>query len=131
MRGRWSRIVVLVVLGLAAAAGLVALGRATAGAGGGDRGYAAGFRDGRAAGVQEGRALGVPPGARGAFDSGYVAGANDQFSGYDGGWSFEVPYLVTLSHPDGPIGYRIASRVEMAPGVDYYLCPDGHSVCRR
>jgi hypothetical protein len=132
MRGRRGRIVVA-VLGLAVAVGLVALGRATAGGGAADPrgGYDAGFRDGRAAGVQEGRALGVVPGARDAFNAGYVAGANDAFGGYDGGWSFGVPYVVTLSHPDGPIGYRIVSRTEMVPGATYVLCPDGHGVCRR
>ncbi|MEN3303885.1 MAG: hypothetical protein V7603_87, partial [Micromonosporaceae bacterium] len=102
-------------------------------------GYAEGLRDGRAQGVQEGRALGqtqpLPAqsrdAARAAFDAGYVAGANDVFGGYDGGWSPGVPYLVTLGHPGGPIGYRILSRTEMVPGVSYYLCPDGRSVCRR
>jgi hypothetical protein len=133
MRGRWSGIAV-VVLGLALAAGLVALGRASVGHAAGQAaspGYADGVRDGRAAGLAEGRALGVPGASRDAFRSGYVAGANDAFSGYDGGWSFGQPYLVTLAHPDGPIGYRITSRVEMASHVDYYLCPDGRTVCQR
>jgi hypothetical protein len=143
MRRRYSWIV-LAVLGIAVAVGLVALGRASAGTGAGrasgyGAGYADGVRDGRAGGLQEGRALAqvqaLPSGqgdaARASFDAGYVAGANDAFSGYDGGWSPGVPYVVTLVHPAGPIGYRIASRAEMAPGVTYYLCPDGHSLCHR
>jgi hypothetical protein len=151
MRGRWSRVAVVAV-GLAVAAGLVALGRWSAGTGaarargyaagqaaGYTAGYTGGLRDGRAAGVQEGRALAqtqpLPAGsrdaARAAFDRGYVAGADDAFGGYDGGWSLGVPYLITLGHPGGPITYRIVSRTEMVPGVDYYLCPDGRSICQR
>jgi hypothetical protein len=110
---------------LAAGAGLVA-GRLTAPhpASGpvSDAGsaYAAGVSAGEAIGVREGRALqegaALTANARrpvqDAFDAGYVAGANDVFSSYDGGWLTGVPYVITLAHGDGPITYRIASRAE-------------------
>lgn len=82
-------------------------------------GRAIGIRAGRAAGVLEGRALqaskSAPPGsrtaARRAFEKAYAAGANDVFSGFDGGWSFEKAYLITLRRGSGAITYRIDSRV--------------------
>jgi hypothetical protein len=75
------------------------LGRVTAG---GDEGYAAGVRDGRA--------LQVAPDARDAFDDGYVSGANDVFGGYDGGWDYDRPYVITLEKGERGITYRIKSR---------------------
>lgn len=44
-----------------------------------------------------------------------VAGANDAFSGYDGGWAVSTPYLVTLEPGDRQITYRIASRTRSDP----------------
>ena len=61
-------------------------------------------------GVTEGRALQVPPKARHAFEEGYAAGANDVFSGYDGGWDYARPYVITLEKGDDGITYRIKSR---------------------
>jgi hypothetical protein len=29
------------------------------------------------------------------------------------------------------ITYRVAERTRLDPGTDYYLCPDGHTLCRR
>jgi hypothetical protein len=125
------RIAAAVALGLALAAGMFALGRATTGEP--ERGYADGFRDGRAVGVQEGRALQVgqlgPSGSQDAFNLGYAAGANDAFGGYDGGWSRSVPYLVVLGPGEGAITYRIVSRTELRPGTAYFLCPDSSAVC--
>jgi hypothetical protein len=63
-----------------------------------------------AAGVRDGRALQVPPADRKAFDAGYVAGANDVFSGYDGGWDLRRRYVITLEKGDRGIAYRISSR---------------------
>jgi hypothetical protein len=82
------------------------------------QGRAIGIREGRAAGVQEGRALQLGeslPGdarrvARRAFEAGYVAGANDVFGGFDGGWSLTKPYVITLRRGSGAITYRIDSR---------------------
>lgn len=69
MRGRKAGLVVLMLVAISGAAGLVAVGRATAGTAtarsdgyqqGRIAGYADGMHDGRAAGVQEGRALQAP-----------------------------------------------------------------------
>jgi hypothetical protein len=148
MRGGWARYAVLALVGIAVVVGLVAVGRLTSGAGaarttgyeaGRSAGYADGLREGRAAGVQEGRALQVqpslPPGsqdaARAAFNTGYTAGANDVFGGYDGGWSFGTPYIVVLTRSsNGAITYQIKSRVEMQPGVSYHLCPGSTTLCQ-
>jgi hypothetical protein len=126
----------LVVLALiVVAAGGYLLGRTTVGepAAGQptpDRGYAAGHADG----VREGRAeeatLNLPAGDKAIYDAGYVAGAGDAFGGFDGGWDVDTPYVIVL-HPGAQITYRIASRVQLSPGVNYSLCPDGHSVCQR
>jgi hypothetical protein len=89
-----------------------------------DSSYAAGVSAGEAIGVREGRALqegaALPADARrpveDAFDAGYVAGANDVFSSYDGGWLTGVPYVITLVRGDGAITYRIASRAQVRDG---------------
>ena len=119
-----------IALGLAcvaAAAGLFALGRASADRDGArDDGFAAGLREGRAqgeragraAGLREGRALqataSAAPAARAragrAFRAGYDAGANDVFGGFDGGWSLSTPYVITLRRGSGGVTYRIDSR---------------------
>jgi hypothetical protein len=97
---------ILVVAAVLAAGTAFLAGRGTApqqvssrvsGAGGA---YASGVAAGEALGVQEGRALQegaqLPADAqrpvKDAFDAGYVAGVNDVFSGYDGGWLTGVPY---------------------------------------
>ena len=106
---RW---IVFSVVAVLAGAGLFALGRHTAGSSG-ERptaAYANGFRDGRASGIEEGRALQVASSGRKAFEAGYVAGADDVFGGYDGGWSLGTPYVVTLEDPPGPQAYAIARR---------------------
>ena len=91
-----------------------------------DRGYAAGVRDGRA----EQATVNLPATDRVVFDSGYAAGAADAFGGFDGGWDHKVPYAIVLT-PGADITYRIASRTEFVPGVNYYLCGDGHTVCHQ
>jgi hypothetical protein len=101
--------------------------------------YASGVAAGEALGVREGRALqegaALPADAqrpvKDAFDAGYVAGANDVFSGYDGGWLTGVPYVITLVRGDGPLTYRIASRAQVGDGVGSALCPGGHGVCEQ
>jgi hypothetical protein len=102
-----------------------------------EAGYLAGLQAGQAQGRQEGRALQagatVPAGSRqlvrDAFDEGYAAGANDVFTGYDGGWPLGQPYVITLAAGHSPIAYRIASRTPVEPGVRYSLCPDRAEVC--
>jgi hypothetical protein len=69
--------------------------------------------------------------ATSAFATGYLAGTNDAFGGYDGGWGLGTPYLVTLGAGTGGVTYRIASRVAVQPGVSYYLCSDGASICQQ
>jgi hypothetical protein len=133
---RWTSIGAAAVLLLA---GLFALGRVTAGNTGRHGSYAQGLQVGEAHGRQEGRAeqevSGVPsPAAKStatAFNDGYVAGENDVFTGYDGGWAVSAPYVIALAVGDGPVVYRIASRTPLEPSVDYYLCPGGHSLCQQ
>jgi hypothetical protein len=102
---------VAVLACVAAGGGLFVLGRESSD--GGD-GHAAGLREGRALGVREGRALQAsassPRGTRAAFEAGYAAGANDVFGGFDGGWSLDTPYVITLRKGSGAITYRIDSR---------------------
>jgi len=101
--------------------------------------YFAGLRAGEAQGREEGRALqagselpaNAKDVARRAFDAGFVAGANDVFEGYDGGWQTTLPWVVTLDAGTGKVVYRIASRDQMQPGVNYYLCADGRSLCQQ
>ena len=78
--------------------GAAAIGRATA------------PDDDRQAGIQEGRALQQPAQARDAFKAGYAAGANDVFGGYDGGWDYDRPYVITLKKGGEGVTYVIASR---------------------
>lgn len=126
------------VLALCAALGLYVLGRATAGHGSYERGRAAGYADGRAQGERDGRAdtavstlpAGERDAAKAAYESGYQAGANAVFTGYDGGWSYATPYIVTLARGGVGITYRIASRTPLHPGVDYHLCADAATLCQ-
>jgi hypothetical protein len=64
----------------------------------------------REAGIEEGRALQQPAQARDAFKAGYAAGANDVFGGYDGGWDYDRPYVITLKKGSEGVTYAIASR---------------------
>jgi hypothetical protein len=138
----WMRSAVLVLIGLTVGIGSFVLGRATAPAPSPqaptDAGFSEGFQAGRAVGVQEGRALQAGQALTGAdrdattaqFNSGYLAGVNDVFGGYDGGWSVAEPYVVTLVAGTGGVTYRIATRTAMVAGVSYYLCPDGSGICQ-
>ena len=60
---------------------------------------------------------------------GYVAGREAAFAGFDGGWSYGTPYIVTL-HRGGPgVTYRFARRWPMRRGLAYRVC--GRVVCAR
>jgi hypothetical protein len=84
-----------------------------------------------AGGYWLGRAtVGKPTPPDRGYDAGYVAGAGDAFGGFEGGWDHNVPYVIVLN-PGTDSGYRVASRVALSPGVNYYLCPDGHTVCQQ
>ena len=122
---------VLVLIGLAVGVGSFVLGRGTGPRPPADSGYSAGFQAGRSVGVQEGRALQVGQASGGTFSSGYLAGINDAFGGYDGGWSLAEPYVVTLAAGTNGATYRIASRTIVVAGVNYYLCPDGSGICQQ
>ena len=67
------------------------------------------------------------PVTRGSFADGYRTGREAAFSGFDGGWDFDTPYIVTLRRAGGGTTYRFARRWPMEPGVEYRVC--GHSVC--
>ena len=135
------RVALGVVAAVLAVGAAFLLGRATApqhrAASNGD--YFAGLRAGEAQGRQEGRAwqagAELPANekdvARRAFDAGFVAGSNDVFEGYDGGWAGRLPWVITLDTGTGQVLYRIASREQVQPGVNYYLCADGHSLCQQ
>jgi hypothetical protein len=69
------------------------------------------------------------PIARASFDAGYLAGREAAFGGYDGGWAYGTPYLVTLERGGRGITYRFASRAPLSPGIEYRAC--GHGVCTR
>src|SRR5207247_4496741 len=145
MPGRALHAIVLVAVAGAAAAGGLVLGQVRADDGAAPDasaragGYVAGIEAGRSEGIAEGRALqeglALPPGSRravrAAFSAGYEAGANDAFGAFDGGWSFGVPYVITLARGSGAIAYRIAGHVELARGVDYFLCPSTRRLCRK
>ena len=60
----------------------------------------------------------------------YDAGFNDAFSGFDGGWVFNSPYIVTLRKGGSGITYRFARRWVMEPGVEYRACA-AQVVCAR
>jgi len=143
MSARILKWALAVLAGCAVAAGLVVVGRLTvstshARADGYGDGYYAGLVAGQAQGERIGRALQegsqLSPQTREpvkqAFDDGYVAGANDAYGDYDGGWALGAPYLITLEPGADKITYRIASRTLLERGVAYYLCPDGKTLCQ-
>jgi hypothetical protein len=96
-----------------------------------DPGYATGHADGLLEGRAEQATLNLPATDKAVFDSGYRAGAADVFAGYDGGWDHNAPYVVVLTPGGTGVTYRIGSRTRLEPGVAYYLCPDGHTLCRQ
>ena len=129
MRMRTGLAVALLVL---VGAGAFWVGRATADRPApADRGYAAGHADGLLEGRAEQATLNLPATDKAVFDSGYAAGAADVFAGYDGGWDRDTPYIIVLAPGGAAITYRVESRTRLDPGVDYYLCPDGHTLCHR
>lgn len=51
-----------------------------------------------------------PPSKGASFNAGYLAGREAAFAGYDGGWAYGVPYVITLERGGPGITYGIASR---------------------
>lgn len=148
MPKRPHRLAAAGLLALLAAVGFFLLGRVTAGGSAGRTtgpgrgyydGYFAGLRAGEAQGREEGRAAqevaSLPKSARAqvsrAYRDGYTAGLDDAFTGYDGGWSTGVPYVVVLEAGGATATYRIAAREELRPGVDYYRCAARPGFCTR
>jgi len=82
---------------------------------------AVGFVAGRASVVRQ------PAVARPA--GGYAAGREAAFAGFDGGWSYDTPYVVTLTRGGPGVTYRFARRWPMRRGVAYRVC--GRVVCGR
>src|SRR4051794_34318426 len=69
------------------------------------------------------------PVPHGSFAAGYRAGREDAFSGFDGGWAYATPYIVTLRRGGRGITYRFARRWPMQAGVEYRAC--GRGLCSR
>lgn len=53
---------------------------------------------------------------------GYLAGREDAFSGFDGGWSYRLPYIVTLRRGGPGITYAFARRWPLTAGREYRAC---------
>ncbi|WP_028066127.1 hypothetical protein [Solirubrobacter soli] len=66
----------------------------------------------------------------GTYDAGYLAGREDAFSGYDGGWVLGDAYIVTLQRGGPGITYRFARRWPLLPGHEYRTC-DQDIICSR
>ncbi len=140
---RRAKLLAIVVAALAIGAALFVLGRVTAPTSHKPRvsigSYIDGLRDGAAQGREQGRAfqLGtqLPANdrhvARDAFRAGYAAGANDVFAGYDGGWAYGVPWVITLAPGRAGIDHQILGRTQVEPGIAYFLCPNGRSLCHQ
>jgi hypothetical protein len=71
----------------------------------------------------------APDRAPGSFASGMRAGREAAFAGFDGGWGYGEPYIVTLRRGGPGVTYRFASRRPLLPGFEYRLC--GKAVCTR
>jgi hypothetical protein len=54
-----------------------------------------------------------PPTAGATYDAGYRAGREAAFAGYDGGWAYGVPYVITLKRGAPGVTYRIDSRKQL------------------
>ena len=57
----------------------------------------------------------------------YAAGYEAAFSGFDGGWAYATPYIVTLRRGPTGLTYGFARRWPMRPGVSYRACR--HTIC--
>jgi hypothetical protein len=75
-----------------------------------------------------GRESADPPPAP-ALPGTYGAGREAAFTGFDGGWDYGAPYIVTLQRGGPGITYRFARRWLMRPGLEYRICDRG--ICSR
>jgi hypothetical protein len=69
------------------------------------------------------------PVQRGSYAAGVRAGHEAAFSGFDGGWAFHTPYVVTLRKGGPGITYVFERRRPLLSGFEYRVC--GRGVCRR
>ncbi len=58
----------------------------------------------------------------GSYNDRYLAGREDAFAGYDGGWALGEPYIVTLRRGGPGITYRFARRWPLLAGREYRYC---------
>ena len=72
---------------------------------------------------------GKPAAAPGSYRAGYLAGREDAFGNFDGGWGYGEPYVVVLRRGGPRITYRVAERWPMHPGVEYRV--SGRTLCTR
>jgi len=59
----------------------------------------------------------------------YAAGREAAFTGFDGGWDYGAPYIVTLKRGGPGITYEFARRWPMRPGLEYRMCD--RDICTR
>ena len=59
----------------------------------------------------------------------FAAGREAAFSGFDGGWSYGVPYIVVLRRGGPGVTYEFVSRRPLLPRIEYRRC--GRMVCTR
>ena len=83
-----------------------------------DRGRRSGFAEGIRAGRRDGTRLGR------------VAGRQDAFANFEGGWEIGQWYLVNIRPGDDGARYAIGARVPVKRRSWYSVCRDVH-ICRR
>ena len=65
----------------------------------------------------------------GTYHEGFLAGHEDAFGPYDGGWGYGELYIVTLRRGGPGETYQFADRWPMMPGIEYKAC--GKKLCSR
>ena len=84
---------------------------------------------GKKAGIAIGQQQGQAAGYKQGFNAGVPKGANAALGGLTG-WNTNVPYVVELNpSPVAGVPYQIYSRTLMVSGTNYFLCPNGKTVC--
>jgi hypothetical protein len=92
-------------------------------------GKAQGEQIGRQAGVLVGKSQGMAAGEAKGRQEGIAAGASAALGGLVG-WNTDVPYIVELNpSPVKGVPYQIYSRTLMREGYNYFLCPNGKTIC--
>ena len=68
--------------------------------------------------------------ASGGYDTGFHAGREAAFQGFDGGWGLGEPYIVVLRRGPSGTTYRFARRWAVLPGQEYRSCRED-VICSR